>query len=193
MKIHGLATTLSLAVVIGLNVWLSSSASGAAVVTNNPLACDTGVYTGGTTVTASPGDTFTLDFVDGGAGGCAGTTITYDTAALSAAVANGGSLTAGPLVFTVLAGATSGAHNMTLTTSVATPTTRSIAVTISGGASTSGRDAPPSWWKAYQRATKDTACNNGWNPSYAMWANSNSGGWVCVQELYYSGGTWLTR
>lgn len=164
------------------------NAGAAAVVTNNPLTCNATLYLGDTAVTASPGDTFQLDFMPTT---CNTSTLTYDTAALSTTILSGAVINAGgdnptTLTFTVLAGATSGAHNMTLTTG---GTSKTIAVTVSGGSGGS----PASWWKQYQRANREEVCRTGWNPTYGMWANGGRGGWTCVQELYYDGATWLTR
>jgi hypothetical protein len=53
---------------------------------------------------------------------------------------------------------------------------------------------PPSWAQAYGRSAGAT-CLQGWNPSWAEWPNSGTGGFVCLRENYYdsSSGTWGYR
>lgn len=186
MRVQRIAI-FALASGLGTIPMLTSAPAHATAVVSGMTTCDVAIYSGTTSVTADPGDTFTLNFQ----GDCTNTVITYDSAIAFAVPSGSPILNANATaLFTVSSSASAGAHNMSITLS---GTTKTIAVTVSGSTGSTEGDGPPSWWKAYQRATKETACNTGWNPSYAMWANNNSGGWVCVQELYYSGGTWLTR
>ncbi len=39
--------------------------------------------------------------------------------------------------------------------------------------------SPEVWFQSYGRASANTACLDGWSPSYAMWPNDGIGGWVC--------------
>lgn len=178
-------------------VVLAPGARATATVTGSPLTCNTAAYSNGTSVVADPGDPFTLDFQGPN---CATTTLTFNAAVLSTSIASGDNIGADgtSLTFLVSPSAAGGSYNMTIQTGG--QTAKTIAVTVTGGASsdttasTSNDEVgPPSWHKAYQRPNKDAVCQTGWNPSYAAWANNNSGGWVCVQELYYSGGSWHTR
>jgi hypothetical protein len=51
-------------------------------------------------------------------------------------------------------------------------------------AAAASTDAPiPDWVQAYGRADKDASCRDGWSPSYAMWPNNGTGGWVCTREI----------
>jgi hypothetical protein len=52
---------------------------------------------------------------------------------------------------------------------------------------------PPSWYQSTQRTAADATCEAGWSPSWALWANSGSGGWVCDREEYWSGSGWSYR
>jgi len=44
---------------------------------------------------------------------------------------------------------------------------------------------PPDWFQSYQRGDLDETCAPTWNPSWAMWANHGTGGYVCVRTQYY--------
>jgi hypothetical protein len=47
---------------------------------------------------------------------------------------------------------------------------------------------PPDWFQSYQRGAVDEDCASTWNPSWAMWANNGTGGFVCVRTQYYDPG-----
>lgn len=168
-------------------------AQSAAVVTGSPLTCNTAAYINTTSVVADPGDAFSLNFQGPN---CSTTTLTFD-AVLTTSILSGANIGADGTTLTFLVDPTAagGSYDMTIQTTGQAAKTIGVTVTgASGGTTASDNEVgPPSWHKSYQRANKEEACQSGWNPSYAAWANSNSGGWVCVQELYYSGGTWLTR
>ena len=42
---------------------------------------------------------------------------------------------------------------------------------------------PPMWHQAYGRASVDSTCERGWSPSWAVWPNSGTGGWVCTRSI----------
>jgi hypothetical protein len=54
---------------------------------------------------------------------------------------------------------------------------------------------PPEWFQSYQRSSSSDLCANTWSPSWAMWANRGSGGFVCVRTNYYDPNldSWLYR
>ncbi|CAB4668487.1 unannotated protein [freshwater metagenome] len=54
---------------------------------------------------------------------------------------------------------------------------------------------PPEWFQSYQRDSSTDLCANPWSPSWAMWANRGSGGFVCVRTNYYDPNlaSWLYR
>jgi hypothetical protein len=64
-----------------------------------------------------------------------------------------------------------------------------------GGTRSPHGTPPPSWYQSYGRATADMACEAGWGPSWAMWANGGTGGYVCDRELYFdtASGEWRYR
>ena len=47
---------------------------------------------------------------------------------------------------------------------------------------------PPDWFQSYQRGSVTEDCAPTWNPSWAMWANSGTGGFVCVRTQYFDPG-----
>ena len=47
---------------------------------------------------------------------------------------------------------------------------------------------PPDWFQSYQRGSVAENCAPTWNPSWAMWANNGTGGYVCVRTQYYDPG-----
>jgi hypothetical protein len=49
----------------------------------------------------------------------------------------------------------------------------------------SAADAPPipDWVQAYGRASADATCIEGWNPSWDLWPNAGTGGFVCQREI----------
>jgi len=47
---------------------------------------------------------------------------------------------------------------------------------------------PPDWFQSYQRGSVVENCAPTWNPSWAMWANNGTGGFVCVRTNYYDPG-----
>jgi len=54
---------------------------------------------------------------------------------------------------------------------------------------------PPDWFQSYQRGSAVEACQTTWNPSWAMWANNGTGGFVCVRTTYFDPrlATWSYR
>lgn len=73
----------------------------------------------------------------------------------------------------------------------------SITVTITGAvwsSTPSGNDAssgplPGPWMQAYGRVAGGT-CRAGWHASWAEWAITKTGGWVCNRTIYWSGSRW---
>lgn len=192
----------TLAVVAASTLTLLSAlnfASPASAASVGSIFASCTAYDGLATFSGVPGDTFTISFV-----GCdpstLGTpeTIVFDTATVTGPAGVTSPYTVnvdGPIVFTIASGATNGTYPSAI---LFTTLNKGVSVTVSGGAaadttSTDSAPGPAPWFKAYQRHTKEETCNTGWNPSYAQWANNHSGGWVCVQELYYTGSTWATR
>ena len=51
---------------------------------------------------------------------------------------------------------------------------------------------PPSWLRAYARASEATACEEGWAPSWEAWPNGGTGGWTCTQSIAWINGGWAT-
>lgn len=41
----------------------------------------------------------------------------------------------------------------------------------------------PDWVQAYGRVGEDAKCEAGWNPSWQMWAERITGGWVCTRTI----------
>lgn len=174
---------------IGVAVIALAPSAQAADLGSANVSCT--LYNGAASFSGAPGDTFTLNFqgCDPGAGGTAGN-ITWDSATITGPAGWTSPRTVnadGPQVFTIAAGAASGTYANGVY--FVTPA-RGVSVTVSGG---SGGSSLPSWWKQYQRVNREEACRTGWNPTYGMWANGGRGAWTCVQELYYSGSSWLTR
>jgi len=51
----------------------------------------------------------------------------------------------------------------------------------------------PSWFQSYGRDAS-VACLAGWNPSWAQWPGSGTGGYVCNREIYMTAtGVWSSR
>jgi hypothetical protein len=51
----------------------------------------------------------------------------------------------------------------------------------------------PSWYQSAGR-NAGASCDAGWNPSWAQWPSSNTGGFVCNKEIYMTTtGTWSSR
>lgn len=48
---------------------------------------------------------------------------------------------------------------------------------------------PPPWLQSYGRLAGDT-CRAGWHPSWAEWAQTKTGGWVCNRTIFWSNDTW---
>jgi hypothetical protein len=53
------------------------------------------------------------------------------------------------------------------------------------GADTADADARPipAWVQAYGRANADATCLEGWNPSWDLWPNGGTGGFVCQRSI----------
>jgi hypothetical protein len=47
----------------------------------------------------------------------------------------------------------------------------------------SDRGPIPDWVQGYGRAIADEVCLEGWTPSYDMWPNEGTGGWVCTRNV----------
>jgi hypothetical protein len=68
--------------------------------------------------------------------------------------------------------------------------------TVISHCGTSGESTPPpSWHQSYQRTSAAGTCLDGWNPSWAQWANHHAGGYVCDRGEYWSQGAqgWAFR
>jgi len=90
----------------------------------------------------------------------------------------------------VLTAGAPGATQMLLSDDGAAPTaTNSISFT--SGSS----PYPPDWFQSYQRGSAVEPCTTTWNPSWAMWANNGTGGFVCVRTTYFDPrlATWSYR
>jgi len=46
--------------------------------------------------------------------------------------------------------------------------------------------APPSWLWAYSRQSHDSPCREGWNASWALWPNDNTGGFTCERRIEWN-------
>jgi hypothetical protein len=68
---------------------------------------------------------------------------------------------------------------------VATDTTGTFSVRISAPAGLSSAEtAPiPPWVQAYGRFGKDAPCDNNWGPSWQLWAEKITSGWVCTRTI----------
>ncbi len=83
----------------------------------------------------------------------------------------------------VLTAGSPGATQMLLSDDGLAPTaTNTISFTAASGPN------PPDWFQSYQRGSIAENCANTWNPSWAMWANNGTGGFVCVRTQYYDPG-----
>lgn len=49
---------------------------------------------------------------------------------------------------------------------------------------------PPPWLQAFGRPTSASICTSGWNPSWALWPNVNTGGFTCERRIEYVSGRW---
>jgi hypothetical protein len=56
--------------------------------------------------------------------------------------------------------------------------------------SSSGGNPPP-WLQMYGRPSQTDACRSGWDPSWAEWAITKTGGWVCQRTIYWHDGAWF--
>lgn len=79
------------------------------------------------------------------------------------------------------------------TLTAGSPGTSEIAVYDSGRTanayvSITAAPRPPDWFQSYQRGAIAEDCATTWNPSWAMWANNGTGGFVCVRTQYYDPG-----
>jgi hypothetical protein len=83
----------------------------------------------------------------------------------------------------VLTAGAAGATQMLLSDDGGAPTaTNTITVTSASA------PYPPDWFQSYQRGSVVENCAPTWNPSWAMWANNGTGGFVCVRTNYYDPG-----
>ena len=67
------------------------------------------------------------------------------------------------------------------------------ATTLSAAVGTGSGDSaapPPAWLQAYGRQQADM-CRVGWDPSWAEWANNQTGGWVCERTILWDGTSWV--
>ncbi len=55
--------------------------------------------------------------------------------------------------------------------------------TVTVGGPAASTTPPEMWFQSYGRAGGDTECLVGWSPSYAMWPNDGTGGWVCDRRV----------
>lgn len=51
-------------------------------------------------------------------------------------------------------------------------------------------EGPPPWLQSYGR-TEGNICRSGWHASWAEWATSITGGWVCNRTIFWNGSTWV--
>ena len=73
-------------------------------------------------------------------------------------------------------------------------TTPALFPALAGGRCSPESDsAPPDILEQYGRATSLEACRETYGPSWAMWMNQGTGGWVCTRTLTYSrsSGRWI--
>ena len=49
---------------------------------------------------------------------------------------------------------------------------------------------PPPWLQSYGR-TQGGVCKTGWHASWAEWATSVTGGWVCNRTIFWNGSSWV--
>lgn len=61
-----------------------------------------------------------------------------------------------------------------------------IAVAHLPSSSAGSVGAPPPPWLRQTAREPDSACESGWNPSWAHWPHGYTGGWVCTQTLVWS-------
>jgi len=40
------------------------------------------------------------------------------------------------------------------------------------------------WYQSYGRSASESACTDGWQPSWAQWPNDGAGGFVCNRQIY---------
>ena len=69
---------------------------------------------------------------------------------------------------------------------VASATQTSSGSTSSGSTSS----APTPWLQSYGR-TEGNICGLGWHASWAEWATSTTGGWVCNRTVFWNGSSWV--
>jgi len=188
----------------GLTATPSSTASGSSSpVTVNWTLTGTSITSitvniGGFTTTANPlpGNCLTSAItvqVDGSAkttSACSWNTTTNTfTLTVSPAITTG---TNAALTFpagTLVAGSP-GTTQMLLSDDGAAPTATNT-ISFTSGSS----PYPPDWFQSYQRGSAVEACQTTWNPSWAMWANNGTGGFVCVRTTYFDPrlSTWSYR
>ena len=109
----------------------------------------------------------------------------------------GASITVNGVV--VISGQASGAISLsvgmntitTVVTATDTTTTKTYTILITRtDADALSSQAPPVWYQAYSRPTRDSLCSEGYRPSYAQWPNDGRGGWTCERRLYIE--SWMS-
>jgi YVTN family beta-propeller protein len=65
-------------------------------------------------------------------------------------------------------------------------TTESVIRVPADSGITSTAELPPPWLQAYQRPARDSACLDGWSPSWAQWPGSGTGGFTCERTEFWS-------
>lgn len=88
--------------------------------------------------------------------------------------------TAGTYTFTVSATNSQGA---------VTSSSITIVVSSSGGGASGTEVTPAPWLQSYGRPA-GAPCRYGWHGSWAEWAVSVTGGWVCNRTVFWSDGSW---
>ena len=73
-----------------------------------------------------------------------------------------------------------------------TPSCSTASGSTSSGSTPSGStsSAPTPWLQSYGR-TEGNICGLGWHASWAEWATSTTGGWVCNRTIFWNGSSWV--
>lgn len=164
----------------------------AATVTNASVPCR---GNGTTSVSAAPGETFTLEFTDpisGTSGMCDDTALDWDTSHFS-------SVTITRRVKINPAAGTTSPYRVTFTLSTSIPIGTVTNIRLWDGVPFGNAipvtvvppgTPPPPWWQSIGRGT-DAHCPLGWGASWAEWAQPVTGGWVCNRVVFWDGARWM--
>lgn len=66
----------------------------------------------------------------------------------------------------------------------------SFVASVTQNSSESTSNSPPPWLQSYGR-TEGNICRLGWHASWAEWATSTTGGWVCNRTIFWNGSSWV--